>query len=420
MKLLIISHNCISNYNNMGIALKSIVNAFKKEELCQLYLYPTVPDEDICNSYYRITDKELLKSIINHKKIGQEIDKNSISFNNNLLENKRDLIVYRKKKTALKKYLRDFIWINSKFLNNNLIKWLETERPTHILAFPGRYTFTYNLIEQIQKYLNIPVITYITDNYYKLEQNSLLEKKYQKKFDKKYYDYMSKTNKIITICEEMTDLYKKEFSRDVETIMLGSKIEMKEIKKIKEITNLTYIGNMSYKRYEGLVDIGKALDIINMNNNSNIKLKIYSDISNDGVKEKLQNIKSIELKGFVKGERLKKAFDDADVLIHVESFDKECIKMTKYSVSTKISQILTSGKLCLAYGPDIVASIGFLKRTNSAYVVNDKKNIVKELDRLLKDAKIIVKIIENGKLAAKKNLDITNNSKKIYNIINKY
>ena len=44
MKVLLLSHNPVTTYNNMGKTFLSLFSAFRPEELCQLYLYPAVPD----------------------------------------------------------------------------------------------------------------------------------------------------------------------------------------------------------------------------------------------------------------------------------------------------------------------------------------------------------------------------------------
>lgn len=53
MKVLLLSHNPVTTYNNMGKTFLSLFSAFRPEELCQLYLYPAVPDTACCGSYYR-------------------------------------------------------------------------------------------------------------------------------------------------------------------------------------------------------------------------------------------------------------------------------------------------------------------------------------------------------------------------------
>lgn len=73
MKVLLLSHNPVTTYNNMGKTFLSLFSAFRPEELCQLYLYPAVPDTACCGSYYRFTDREALHSIWNRHAVGGEI-----------------------------------------------------------------------------------------------------------------------------------------------------------------------------------------------------------------------------------------------------------------------------------------------------------------------------------------------------------
>ena len=73
MKVLLISHNPITTYNNMGKTFLALFSSFHPEELCQLYLYPTVPDTDCCGSYYRFTDRDALYSLVDRHAVGGEV-----------------------------------------------------------------------------------------------------------------------------------------------------------------------------------------------------------------------------------------------------------------------------------------------------------------------------------------------------------
>ena len=73
MKILIISHNPLSTYQNMGKTMLSLFHAFDKNELCQLYIYPSLPDVDSCKSFFRITDKDILRSYYKFKVRGKEV-----------------------------------------------------------------------------------------------------------------------------------------------------------------------------------------------------------------------------------------------------------------------------------------------------------------------------------------------------------
>ena len=270
MKILILSHNCMSNNNNMGKAMLSLFEKFDKKELCQLYIYPSIPDIDKCNSYYRITDRESLKSLYTFKKYGHEIDKSLIRKSNSLYDNNRDMKILKIKKSNLKSYLRDRVWKLSCTLNDNLKDWLNREKPTHIVAFPGNYCFFYNLVVKIKDYLNIPLITYFCDDYYVSDKNKISN--YQRLLNRKISEIITKSNNIITISNTMSGLYSKIFRKNISTIMLGSKQNIKKcnnVLNVTELCNISYIGNVSNHRYCNLIDFGKALDIINNKKKSN-------------------------------------------------------------------------------------------------------------------------------------------------------
>ena len=73
MKVLIISHTSLNTHNNMGKTLSTLFSSFDRSELCQLYIYPMMPDVDQCDSYYRVTDKDVLKGLLTLRVNGREI-----------------------------------------------------------------------------------------------------------------------------------------------------------------------------------------------------------------------------------------------------------------------------------------------------------------------------------------------------------
>ena len=152
MKVLIISHNPITTFDAMGKTILTLFSDYKKEGLCQLYVYPTVPDVDKCNSYFRITDKDVLKSYFRFKVSGKEIEYKAIeSANGKLFENEDDTSIYRnrKNKKPFRMLARDLMWKFSKWFNKPLKKWIERENPTHIFLAPGNQKFIYRIALKI-------------------------------------------------------------------------------------------------------------------------------------------------------------------------------------------------------------------------------------------------------------------------------
>lgn len=48
MKILLISHNPISDYTNMGKTFASLFSEFSRDELYQLYICGSLPNIDMC------------------------------------------------------------------------------------------------------------------------------------------------------------------------------------------------------------------------------------------------------------------------------------------------------------------------------------------------------------------------------------
>lgn len=421
MKVLIISHNCIDTCNNMGKTLLSLFQTFKKEELCQLYIYPTLPDIDVCESYYRITDMDVLKSYFKTKVNGKTINKEEINSDNKLFENEKIKHMYRKndKKTFFKKMFRDFIWGTSNWFNEDLKKWLDDEKPTHIFVAPGEKNFFYNIAFKCSNYLNIPIITYICDDYYFINQkNKFLDRIYQKKLKRNIEKLIDKSSEIITICNELSQCYSKRFNKKCNVIMTG--INLKNIAEnlcTDDIKIFSFFGNISKKRYLNIYDIGTAIDNINKKYKKDLKLTLYTDNTDEKIIKLLKKVNAIEYHQFVTGEKYTKALKNTDIFIHTESFDTEYTNLVKHSISTKIPECLNSGKLLLAYGTDSVASINYLKKNKCAFVITKKDDLEEKLYEIITKKELREEIIDKALRIGRENHDSMKNSEELRNII---
>lgn len=416
MKILIISHNSFSTSGNMGKTFLSLFSQFKKNELCQLYIHNTFPDVKKCNSYYRITDKDALKGVYTFKVRGKEIQDYEIH-EGNLVKN---MYKFKNKNSFFKKVARDIIWNMSPWSNNELKEWLERENPTHIFVAPGPNIFFYKIVLKIIKELNIPVYTYICDDYYLCgKPKFFLDRIYHKKLIKKAENIIKKSEKIITICDELSKKYEDYFDISCQTIMTG--IDMKDEKKdVKpnKLKTFSFMGNISYDRYKSLWEIGNVIDKINKQEDKNIVLNIYANINNPDVAKLLKSCNSISLHNFVYGDEYVNAKNNTDVFIHTESFNKECINFVRNSISTKIPECLSSGKILLAYGPKEVASISYLKKNSCGIVITEKNELKKEILKLVNMEYNIQSIVEKEIETARLYHDNKKNSTLLYEIFN--
>lgn len=373
----------------MGKTFMSLFKMFEKEELCQLYVFPTFPDVDMANSYYRITDKDAIKSIFRKTGTGGEV---SVKKNNgSLMENKIDGRLYAKRSnnSPLRRLLRDVIWRFSNWNSEELREWLDKENPTCIFLAPGYAKFIYDIALVIAKERNIPIITYICDDYYFVRNPKGIIARYQlQMLQKKIRMTLNKTVLLVAISEEIRETYSEKFLLKAETIMTGTDIDciVSRNEERTQIRELSYFGNMGINREVALADIGRALDEINALNKTDYKLNIYTKVTDEKILDVFLGVKSIKLKGFLTGEDYVRAFSAADCLVHAEAFDAESVDIIKNSISTKIPESLASGIPLLAYGPKGIASIEHARRTECAFVANSYDELKRVILELIQDA----------------------------------
>ena len=424
MKVLIISHNVISTTNNMGKTLYSLFSEFQKEELCQLYIYPTIPDIDFCDSYYRVTDKDILKSYFKFCVKGRKINKTEIDpERHSMFENPDDEAKYRnrKNKTALRMILRDLLWCFARWYNKSLKNWVKTQKPTCIFVAPGDAKFIYNMALKISKDFNIPIVTYVCDEYYFVKKpDDVLGKIRVASLKKKIKQLMSKTSRIITISKSLKELYSKEFSLPATVIMTGTSYPLQEFPQIKDIPqSITYMGNIRCNRFKSLIEIGNALKEINEQNNTCFSLNIYTAEKDESILNLFRDIDTIKLCGYVSGAEFDRVLHSADILLHTESFDEESVDSVKNSVSTKIADSLASGICLFAYGPSQVASMRHLIDNGCAIAATSGDTLKETLEKAFCDAELRKRVCQNAIKTANEFHNSEQNSKTLYSLLEK-
>lgn len=418
MKILIISHNALSTYQNMGKSMLALFSRFKSEEVCQLYIYPSIPDVNKCSSYYRITDKDVLHNWLRCVR-GKEVSWSSDA--HSLFEDSKDEEVYRdkKNKSPFRMLLRDFLWKTSHWLSKDLLNWIKKEAPTSIFVAPGQAKFLYDMALTISRKFHLSIVTYICDDYYFLKPSDCLWGGLQHKLlTGKIEQLMSKSCHLVAISEEIGDAFAGKFQKPAKVIMTGSSYPIATEVKVKQNpTHITYMGNIRRNRFYSLVDVGKVIDEINAERNTDYKLNIYTFENDKEILNNFKEIKSICLCGSVTGVEFDRVFHSSELLLHVEAFDANSIDLVKRSVSTKIADSLGSGIPLIAYGPGEVSSMLHLKRNQCALIAENKADLKKALIDAFDNLELKYEIAKNELLTARKYHDSQITGEEFYNLM---
>lgn len=397
----------------MGKTLSKIFEGCKELEIAQLYVHNESPcRSDICNNYYRITDKDALTSIITKAPIGTIFTKNDIAINErNRRVNSFETKIYQKgrSRTPAIYLIRDTIWRLSKWNNTKLKNWINKINPDVIFLASGDYEFVYKITNRIVDNTKKPLIVMCFDDYYLYNKNkdSVLGRMRQKWFLKTVRNTMDKSKYIITVCETMAKEYSQLFQK--ECYVLYTPAEKYEIKYKENADRIAYFGGLGLGRSDQLVTIGRTLKNLN-SKNSPKAIDVYSSETRKRIIKKMIPENGIKFHRAISQEEMKIVLAECMAVIHTESFNQTIRQRIKYSVSTKIAESLSYGPCLIAYGPSDIASIQYLKKGNAAIIATDEQELQTKLKAILSDKNLRNETVSYARKMAQENHNQINNS----------
>lgn len=409
MRVLLISHTALSRTNNMGKTLLSYLSDFKPGEIAQLYIHSEVPTDDtVCTYYYRFTDIDAIKSIVNPWQRGKIFTQDDIEKDRDIARTDEGIVnsayVLGSRRRAWSMNARELVWKLSHWKKTELKQWIDTFDPDVVLFASGDYTFMYNIALWIADYCKKPLVTICVDDYYIHERNgnSFLGHLHYSKFMKAVRRTIARSSCVFTLSDLMKVAYEKKFNKPCFTV--HNSVPHKELELNPKRDRISYMGNLGFGRVEQLVAMGNAIAELHRTEEP-IAIDVYTGSFNQGFLDALNKAKGIRLHGRISAEEVLQVMQNSLATIHTESFDKENQELVRYSVSTKIAESLMYGPCLLAYGPEGIASIDYLKDNNVAFVITSEKQLVDGLNRLIVDQKMRSEIEARARELAMQNHD---------------
>lgn len=357
-RLLIISNNVLSETNNNGKTILSFVEGLKNVSIAQLYLSGETPKVKSYN-YFRISDKDIIMGLFHAARRGRSVmaDSNTTRSDDFSIRN----IVGR---NSLTQTLRDLLWWK-KWWSKGLAAWLDEFNPEAVFFVAGDALFPYDICQRIVKRYNARLTVYVTDDYIMPRTAESLLHRIRRHFIKRKLTHaVNLASTFYTVSDKMRRAYKDVLHRDSCPLvnMTEDLYDPPAIEEKKEIV-LTYAGSFYYKRADML---GKLASVIKKYNdtheNAHVSLVLYSNAK--PTREILEQVTlsgASEYGGSLNREQLKQRLNTSDMLVFVESFDKEQMEKVRYSLSTKVPEYLSVGKPIIAIGPLEAGSMEYLK-----------------------------------------------------------
>ncbi|WP_053373005.1 glycosyltransferase family protein [Paenibacillus sp. FJAT-27812] len=408
-KVLIVSHNCMSKSGSNGRTLSNFLSNWSSDSLAQFYIYPETPDVDNCNNYFRITDWDVLNSLIKQKAPGERLtSKHKVSINHEKSHISNKLHKAGKGRGTLSYILRNLLWDLKKWKSSEFEKWVDDFKPDVVLLQAGDYAFMYKIAMHISQSRGIPLVIYNSEDYYFKDKKSLspFYHYYRRSFKRQFERTIEYATRSIYNSDMLKETYDKSFNKPNTVIYTASKIQTVINKKKNENIKISYLGNLGVNRVLPLVEMGKTIKKID----PCVEFNIYGSIPSNDVKHSLTIDNGIKYNGNISYDDVITVMHDSDLLIHAEDFSDFSQWDLKHAFSTKIADSLACGTCFVVYAPPDIASSRYLINNDAACVITDQSKLESTLRTVLNDKYIRQTYIDKALKLAEKNHNYQKNS----------
>ena len=413
MRVLVVSHNVFGNTNNMGKTLLSYFSDFQPEEIAQLYIHSEVPtDDSVCRNYYRFTDRDALRSLIPFRTCGKVFRRDEIQVGR--VQSRTDTGVtgavyqFGRKRTAGIFAARNALWKLARWNTKQFRDWVDDFAPDVIFFASGDYSFAYDIAMAVADRTGKPLVVLCVDDFYLYNRNAhtapgrLMHRMFMRTVRKT----MDRACELFVISQSMKREYEKLFGKKCR--VLHTPAARKQVPQ-QPRSQISYIGNLGLKRHESLIEMGRALKKLDLAGGPRV-IDVYSGERNPEILKTLTEENGIRFHGMISPAEVLEVMGRSMAVIHTESFDPGMARIVRFSVSTKIAESLMYGPCLIAYGPEGIASVDYLKENDAACVISSPRQLGPGLEQILTDGALRARIEENARALARKNHNAAINS----------
>ncbi len=389
-RILIISGEAWREENNGGNVLSNLFGSFVEEyEFAQIYTNPAFPANSICTNYFHLSEADMLKTVFRQRPFGRVLEQNEINKSESEkpyhLDNRFSFI--RKHLLNVAFLIQDLLWRFSKWKTPELEKFILDYNPDIVFA-PMYYGINLHRLDRyVARVTGKKLVSYVSDDHLTFKQFSLSPFFWFNRFvlinnvlaTAKYYSL------LYTMTQEQLEEYQPVLKVPMKVLKKTGDFRFQPLYVRKKDAPLviSYGGNLIYNRYKTLAKLAEAIRKINKDK-IYIILNIYTQTP---ITEKLKALvhdgKNTFLKGKVTMSALENEYANSDIVLHVESFDLKQRLLTRLSFSTKIIDLLHSGRCIMAICWKESSPYKYLKSEDAAICIDDVSEIKKELLHLL-------------------------------------
>jgi len=393
-RVLVLNSQTMYKNNATGITLRSIFRLLPAEKVMEIYRYnpkDSVPDRFAFQSI-QIPPQTMPMNFLFRKLLGY--DNYYESQSNTGKSYGSD--VFFSWRSVIKAYIKALLEKSMIIADRNFMQAVDQFEPQVIYTL-GASFYTHTWVLFLSKRYDCPIIMHYMDDWrhtaYKQDKrlkrlHTALERQVAKVEKRMYCGF--------TISEYMAEAYKAKYNHHYYPIMNTVDIFPTQRQR-HDYLNIVYAGGLHLNRYDTLLEVERVIGLF-----PQMRLIVYTSTSNREKYERFFDSSITEFREAVAHDRIAEVYDNADILLHIESFDPEIIRFTRYSLSTKIPEYMAAGKPIVCFAPSEIAVFKYIVSSGSGIGVlncDEMKEALIELQS--EDSRRIY--AQNGLRTAKKN-----------------
>lgn len=396
MKILLITDEIWNDLVFGNNVLQNWFDGMPDVEFAQICATPGRPNNRCCFRYFRITDIDMLKSLV-----GKRAGKAFTITADEMARDTRNVnyIAASPFYTFMKriagnglKLMREMLWKIGRYDKKELKRFIEEFKPDVVFC-PRLLSWKLMRLEKIvARYTDAPFIAFTGD-----DEASFREVSYSPIYWINRFFFHNSLKKHASLYShyfmhsaDQAREYSTEYGVSTSTLFkCGVFSEARPDKPVGSPIRMVYAGRLYCNRWKSLAEIGKALRSINADG-----VKMILDIYTQGTlsekqKRALTEDNFIYLKGSVKPAELREVYRKADIALHVESLDKKFRLATRVSFSTKIIDLMASTCAIVAVCWNQHTGYKYLIDNDAALCIADYDEILPTLRKICDNPSLI-------------------------------
>jgi glycosyltransferase involved in cell wall biosynthesis len=397
-KVLVFSQS-FNNFSGGGITLTNLFLGWPKERIAVVtYNYMLVGiSTDICDTYYQLGQEEIHWifpfSLVRGKNQSGLLDEANIS-----------IISITKKGTLIKQkssgYFLNLLikWAGLDHvqsgisISERLNAWLKEYRP-ELLYFQISNRESINFARDLIESLRIPSVLHMMDDWpTTISTNSLAKRYWKNRIDKEFKQLLKKTDLRFSICDEMSNEYKKRYGWDFYPFHNTLDIDKwtpfirNSLRTSQGTKTVLFSGRIGKGIERSLFDLATAVDKL-LSEGIDVCLQIQSPRSIPGILDGLSRYKSVKINSSVDYDKLPEIYSKADILVIANDFSQEGINFLRFSMPTKAPEYMISGTPILVYASSETALFKLFHNNQCGHCVANQSSdeLAYAISLLLKD-----------------------------------